>query len=145
MEATRAMSPESMQRDARDTPRTDPVGTAANELREYVCDSMGTANGISKWLPFFAHLAGRMNSPHGGGADRDAYLRHVRGLRSRTFADQLNLPMIAQIMGVRIVVVPQTPGGAPTKWAITDVGEDRGNNTIYLGNDDTHYVWLRPC
>ena len=107
--------------------------------------SMGTPNGISKWLPFFAHLAGRMNAPHGGGADRDAYLRHVRGLRSWTFADQLNLPMIAQIMGVRIVVVPQTPAGAPTKWAITVVGEDRGNNTIYLGNDDAHYVWLRPC
>ena len=98
---------------------------------------------IARWLPWFAHLGGRSNAPHGGGATRAQYLDHVQGLRTHVFADQLNLIQVAEALCVRIYIIPQTPQHAGRPWAITTVDPARSHRSIYLGNNDLHYVWLR--
>ena len=62
------------------------------------------------------------------------------------FADELILVAVAIELKVRIVCVPFTPAEAARPWIITEyqdatsvIPDDR---TIYLGNNDVHYMWL---
>ena len=133
-----------LQAAARVAPRHDAVGAAADYLRGYLCNAMATPEGRMRWMPWFAHLAGRANAPGGAGRSEHDYIAHVRGLRDTVFADQLNLVQIAEALGVCIQVVPCTPADAARQWAITTISPHNVGRSILLVNDNLHYVWLRP-
>ena len=56
---------------------------------------------------------------------------------------------VALELSIRIVVVPYTPATALAPWAIPTYGRigasQDATRTIYLGNDDVHYVYLKPA
>ena len=122
----------------RKTPRLDPLGIAADILRSKACDDMLTDLGVERWLPFFAQLVGNVNSPEGNGVAVQQYREHVAALRVHAFADQINLVQIASMLRIRIVVIPERPD-----WPIQRVSAT-ATNLIILGNNDSHYVWLKP-
>jgi hypothetical protein len=69
----------------------------------------------------------------------------VEKLSTKEYADELVVLACAAEFNVKLVCVPHTPGGG-AEWQIfgyapphEDVPEDR---TIYLGNNDVHYMWL---
>jgi ATP-dependent DNA helicase PIF1 len=142
--AVRATDANDLRQCARTVPRLDAVGAAAAFLRNYMCDKMSAPEGIARWQPWFANLAGRVNSPGGGGVTVAEYLAHVAGLRSDVFADQLNLVQVAEAFNVCVQIISKTPPGAQRPWAITTINPGAAERTIILGNDDLHYVWLRP-
>lgn len=63
--AVRETEASHLQHAARNGPRVDAVGTAADYLRRYACDRMATADGCERWQPWFANLAGDVNAPEG--------------------------------------------------------------------------------
>ena len=70
----------------------------------------------------------------------------VTKLATREFADELVLLCVASELKIRIVCIPYTPGTALDSWAISmydpaNLG-DGHSNTIYLGNNDVHYMYL---
>ncbi|CAE8595439.1 unnamed protein product, partial [Polarella glacialis] len=136
--AVRETEASHLQHAARNGPRVDAVGTAADYLRRYACDRMATADGCERWQPWFANLAGDVNAPEGGGASLVQYMAHVAGLRTHIFADQLNVVQVSEMFGIRIKIIPKDE-----TWAITTINAD-ADKCIFLGNDDTHYVWLKP-
>ena len=102
---------------------------------------------MQKWLPAFAAL-----TP----ADRRATVEDYKSWLSRVavdeFADEIFLAAVALHLRLWIVVVPYTPTTAPHEWAITEyphatmskrLGIDH-KRKVYIGNNDVHYVWLRP-
>ena len=131
---------------SRRNPRTDSVGAAADILRQYACDEMITEDGRNRFYGggWFAELAGPRNAPCGGGVSRSDYNKHVHALRQEKYADQLNLWQVSTILGIRIVVIPYTPNSADRTGACQDMNPKRvpAERTIYLGNNDSHYVWL---
>ena len=74
-----------------------------------------------------------------------SYRGHVQGLRNNIFADHLNLVQLAEAFGVRIQVLPLTPTGAAQPWQITTIDPCNAEQTLVLGNNDLHYVWLAPA
>ena len=82
-----------------------------------------------RWLHFFAV------------ATADDYHALLGRMKQNEYADHYALVELAERLGVKIVVVPARP-----LWTVTDVdplvaADDR---RILLGNDDHHFVWLRP-
>ncbi|CAE8619247.1 unnamed protein product, partial [Polarella glacialis] len=73
-----------------------------------------------------------------GGASLVQYMAHVAGLRTHIFADQLNVVQVSEMFGIRIKIIPKDD-----TWAITTINAD-ADKCIFSGNDDTHYVWLKP-
>ena len=76
------------------------------------------------------------------------YERWVAKLAFKEYADELVVVAVALELSIRIVVIPYTPESALRPWAIptygsTGVAQDAGR-TIYLGNNDVHYVYLKP-
>ena len=74
------------------------------------------------------------------------YKAWVTKLGQTEYADELVLAAVARELKLRIVVVPWTPKDAAAPWVISsypDVDEgDPQLPTIYVGNNDVHYVWL---
>jgi hypothetical protein len=130
---------------ARIHPRTDAVGRAADVLRQYACDEMINEHGRLQFKAWFAALVG--SAPGSAGVTMVDYERHVADLRKDKFADQLNLWQLATILGLRIVVLPYTPSTSiHIVWASQDMNPQgvEAARTIYVGNNDRHYVWLHP-
>ena len=72
----------------------------------------------------------------------------VQKLASTEYADELVVLAVAVELSIRIVIIPYTPEDALAHWAIPTYGStgaapDAGR-TIYLGNNDIHYVYLKP-
>ena len=85
-----------------------------------------------------------------GGAPRTEllYERWVQKLAKKEYADELVVLAVALELSIRIVIIPYTPASASSPWAIPTYGsrgaaQDAGR-TIYLGNNDLHYVYLKP-
>ncbi len=67
-------------------------------------------------------------------------------LATKEYADELVLVAVASELAIRLVVILYTPSSAVGPWTVpaygaTDVPQD-GSKTIYLGNNDVHYVYL---
>ena len=139
-----AIAPHQLRSHARVLPRQDAVGAVAHHLRQYMCAAMDSAAGRARWFQWFANLGGQVNAPQGGGASVAHYNAHVHALRTNAFADHLNVVQVAEALSLRIHVIPWTPLGAQSEWAVTTVGPAHPAGTILLGNNDLHYVWLRP-
>ena len=109
------------------------LGEEAAMLKPYIRDSIYQA---------FAALGD-------GGPPRtlQSYKAWVAKLASNEFADELVVLATAMELNVRIVCVPYTPPG-DFPWQITRYPPSGGHVVsgaiIHLGNDDVHYVWLRP-
>lgn len=85
-----------------------------------------------------------------GGVQRTEllYAHWVQKLASKEYADELVLLAVALELSIRIVIIPYTPADASRPWAIPTYGStgaapDAGRS-IYLGNNDVHFVYLKP-
>ena len=97
----------------------------------------------NKIYPAFASLAVR-----GPQRTEQLYERWVAKLAFKEYADELVVVAVALELSIRIVVIPYTRESALHPWAIptygsTDVAQN-ARTTIYLGNNDIHYVYLKP-
>ena len=125
--------------------RNSPLGLCAAALRDHFCSGPKAVllreSIRAKIYPAFAHIV--LNGP----ARTDTlYQRWVDKLASKEYADELVLVAVAMELSIRLVVIPYTPPSAVAPWTIptygaTDVPQD-GSKTIYLGNNDVHYVYL---
>ena len=138
--ATVAMAPAaSLRREQREgwgNPRADPLGTAADALRGRICACMATLPGQAKYTPAFA----ADDEFVGPGATVQDYLHHLRRVRIDRFADELQVVELATRLRLRIICVSAAMPD-PVEHNPANVGNDR---TIILGNNNKHYVWLRP-
>ena len=58
------------------------------------------------------------------------------------YADELVVAAVSKVLKLRIVVVPWTPPDAAGPWSISKYQDAHDFPTIYLGNNDVHYVLL---
>ena len=76
------------------------------------------------------------------------YAQWVEKLATKEYADELVLLAVALELSIRIVIIPYTPASASRPWAIPTYGSTGGapdaGRTIYLGNNDVHFVYLKP-
>ena len=123
---------------------SDPLGLLAQLLRHYFakgedCVLRRRRDGMP-WFPAFASL-----TPLAHATTLADYRRWVGRIAESEYADEIVVAAVAKEMQVQIVVVPYTPHSAGGMWAIPqyerDISDER---TIYLGNNDVHYVWLAP-
>ena len=130
-----------------ETVRTSPVGKLAKALRHHFCNGDSAVllrNDVQrKIFQAFACIAG------GTAATESDYTRWVLRLAQSEFADELVVVAVALEFSIRIVVIPYTPQQATRNWAIPTYGPPGvpldGTRTMYLGNNDVHYVYLRSA
>ena len=71
-----------------------------------------------------------------------------RSWRLRSMPNELVVLAVVVELSMRIVVIPYTPEYALLPWAIPTYGStgaaQDASITIYLGNNDVHYVYLKP-
>ena len=94
-----------------------------------------------RWFPAFVAAL----TPLAGSRTLADYRRWVARIAEHEYADELVVAAVAKEMQVKIVVVPYTPRAAEDMWALSQYERDNSDSdarTIYLGNDDVHYVWL---
>ena len=127
--------------------RRSTLGLCAAALRHHFCSAptavLMRADVKNKIYAAFASLAVR-----GPRRTEQLYERWVAKLAFKEYADELVVVAVALELSIRIVVIPYTPESALRPWAIptygsTGVAQDAGR-TIYLGNNDVHYVYLKP-
>ena len=125
--------------------RASPLGRFAAALRAKFCEG---PNAVllqpavkAALFPAFASLSSQ-SQPR----TLIHYKAWVEKLGKTEYADELILAAVARELKLRIVVVPWTPKDAAAPWVISsypDVDEgDPQLPTIYVGNNDVHYVWL---
>ena len=126
--------------------RHSALGRLAVELRNHMCSGEDAV----MLKPYIRDLVYQSFAAVGvTGTPRTLRLfkNWVAKLATSEFADELVVLATAIELSVRIVVVPFTPP-EQVSWQISRYPpEDRAvtsNATIYLGNDDVHYVWLQP-
>lgn len=123
----------------------DEVGRLAAQLRSIFCagDSsvMRQREMVRRWFPAFAAL-----NPNDAPRTMGDYHRWLQDVATRGFADELVVAAVAMFLRIKIVVVPFTPRRSAARWRISEYqppGEPVPmSRTIFLGNDDLHYVWL---
>ena len=127
--------------------RRSPLGLCAEALRAHFCAGLDAVllkpRIRSKIYPAFAGLAS-----NGPARTEALYNQWVAKLATREYADELVLIAVSLELPIRIVVIPYTPESALAPWAVTSYGSPEvvqdGSRTIYLGNNDVHYVYLSP-
>ena len=123
------------------------LGLLAQSLRQHFCAGPSSvllrADIKDIIYPAFASLtvrAARRTQQH--------YERWVSKLATKEYADELVVVAVAMELSIRIVVVPYTPVSAVAPWAIPTYGPagaaQDASRTMYLGNNDVHYVYLKP-
>ena len=144
-----------LRREVRDTPSanlradnragaSDPLGVLSQLLRHYFAKGndcvLRRFDDELVWFPALAAL-----TPLAASRTLADYRRWVARVAEHEYADELVVAAVAKEMHVRIIVVPYTPRAAQDKWSLSQYeGDDSNTRTIYLGNDDVHYVWLAP-
>ena len=119
----------------------------AEALRQYFCSGRTAVlmrpDVKEKIYAAFASLAVRGPQP-----TEQLYERWVAKLAFKEYADELVVLAVALELSIRIVVIPYTPESAFLPWAIPTYGStgaaQDASRTIYLGNNDVHYVYLKP-
>ena len=93
---------------------------------------------MARVYPAFATIDAR------GPARTDSmYRKWVHRLAFSEYADELVLHVVAQELRVHISCIPYTPADQLSPWKPSEYGPAVGS-TIWLGNNDVHYVYLRP-
>ena len=98
---------------------------------------------MARVYPAFATIDAR------GPARTDSmYRKWVHRLAISEYADELVVMAVALELRVRIHCIPYTPASAVSPWAPSTYGvaalPGGAGDTIYLGNNDVHYVYLLP-
>ncbi len=74
-----------------------------------------------------------------------AYKNWVARLATKEYADELVVMACALELQIKIVCIPYTPVGSDP-WAVSTYRppqqDQSPSRTIYLGNNDVHYMWL---
>ena len=120
------------------------LGRLAYRLRQYICAGAQPVllrySMMTKIYAAFASLGGDANV-----RNLDMYKNWVQKLATKEYADELVVIACALELRIRIVCIPHTPNGM-THWKISSYqppGEQLPDGkTIYLGNNDVHYMWL---
>ena len=86
--------------------------------------------------PFFAAL------PSSSPREAPQYKAWVAKLAKTEYADELVIAAVATEMKLRIVVVPWTPPEQERPFLIRSHPDRSDLPTIYLGNNDVHFVLL---
>ena len=124
------------------TIRSSPLGLFAAALRAHFC-----AGSSAKLLqpdvqaalfPAFACLSSP-SQPR----TLSHYHAWVAKLATTEYADELVLAAVSKELQVRIVVVPWTSPDSLDPWIISSYPDNPLLPTVYLGNNDVHYVLLR--
>ena len=127
--------------------RRSSLGLLAEALRQHFCSGptavLLRADIKEKIYAAFASLAVR-----GPARTEQLYARWVANLALKEYADELVVVAVALELSIRNVVVRHTPDWANHPWAIPSYGprgaSQDASRTIYLGNNDVHYVYLKP-
>jgi hypothetical protein len=127
--------------------RCSALGLLAQALRQHFCYGptcvLLRADIKATIYAAFASLA--MNGPR---RTVQLYEQWVSKLAFKEFADELVVLAVALELSIRIVVVPYTPASALAPWLIPTYGpieaSQDASRTIHLGNNDVHYVYLKP-
>ena len=140
-----AINLEDMLREQRPVYGDDALGKLAKRLRHLVCGKSGFMlhqSQVRKFAPAFAYL----QQQHDFGASFSDYTAWVGRVASHEYADELVLAATAQMLQLDLVVIPYTPPGAKSQWAIWNSQRSEqsqfSQHRILLGNDDVHYVLL---
>ena len=126
--------------------RYSALGKLAARLREYFCSGPTAVllrpDVKDKIYAAFASLPVR-----GKQRTEQLYESWVHKLASREYADELVVLAVALELSIRIVVIPYTPEFALEHWKIPTYGPtvaaQDASRTIYLGNNDVHFVYLK--
>ena len=130
--------------------RRSALGLLAEALRQHLCFGptavLLRADIKEKIYLAFASLA--VQGVQRQQRTEQHYERWVAKLAFKEYADELVVLAVALELAIRIVVVPYTPASALAPWAIPTYGAtgalQDASRTIYLGNNDVHYVYLQP-
>ena len=97
---------------------------------------------VCRWAPAFAYL----QQEHDFSASFNDYVHWVRRVADCEYADELVMSATAEMLQVELSVLPYTPPGAKSQWAVWNSQNSQqlelDSNRILLGNDDVHYVLL---
>ena len=126
-------------------PRFGDLGVCAQALRSYFCRGEAAAltrpDLMGRIYPAFAGLDVR-----GPERTHDPYKRWVQKLAVAEFADELVVLAVALELRIRTCCIPYTPDSEPSPWAPSTYGPATlpggPEGTIYVGNNDVHYVFL---
>ena len=121
------------------------LGEPAEALRQYFCHG-STAVLLRPHVKDKIYAAFASLPVRGKQRTEQLYESWVAKLASREYADELVVLAVALELSIRIVVIPYTPESAFHPWAIPTYGStgaaQDASRTIYLGNNDVHYVYL---
>jgi hypothetical protein len=116
----------------------DSLGQLADAMRQWFCADGGYMHGAHekiRWMPNWTEPPTQVRS-------EASYGEWLERVAEDGFADELIVSAVSGTLCARIVVVP-----AEKHWALSEYGGDQEgdvSNTVYLGNDNMHFVWLRP-
>ena len=96
---------------------------------------------VQRFFPAYAALAGSSTSQM---PPMQMYKQWIQRVRLHEFADELIVAAAARELGVCIVCVPYTPVAALGVWKISSYAAAEHARTIFLGNNDVHYMVLLP-
>ena len=120
------------------------VGRLAYRLRQYMCAGAEPVllryTMMSKIYAAFASLGADTNV-----RNLDTYKNWVHKLATKEYADELVIIACALELHIHIVCIPHTPSGL-VQWQISNYQPPGlqlpDEKTIFLGNNDVHYMWL---
>ena len=121
-----------------------PLGHFAFRLRQYMCDGSDAVllRDDMRRKIYLAYAGLEANS---GVRTLAAYKNWVARLATKEYADELVVMACALELRIKIVCFPYTPIGS-TPWAISTYQpqgqEQPPERTIYMGNNDVHYMWI---
>lgn len=115
--------------------RLGTLGRMADALRHAACEVL--AYDEEFFLPYFHPVRGGL-----GKEDmKKAYHKWLEKLRGDEEGDELVILALARLVGMAIQPVQQSGYRVPL---MDPTGAAEGDNISYWGNDDRHWVWLRP-
>jgi len=121
--------------------RAGTLGRMADALRHAACEVLNHDADFF-WPYFHPVLPGRSSRELSEADSKKAYFEWVLKLRGDEEGDELVILALARLIGMAVQPVQQSgyrvPLMDPTGSAETDC-------ISYWGNDDRHWVWLRPC
>ena len=127
------------------------LGRLAYKLRQHMCagsDSVLMKTDVKDKI--YAAFAGI--DPTSAARTPAMYNTWVQKLATKEYADELVILACALELKVKLVCVPFTPpehvGDNGQKWSISQYSPPSGGAldalTVYLGNNDVHFMWLQP-
>ena len=122
-----------------------PLGLFAFRLRQYMCAGSDAVM-LRPDMRDKIYLAYAGVDENSGVRTLAAYTAWVARLATKEYADELVVMACALELQIKIVCVPYTPVGS-NPWAVSTYALPQqemqySRRTIYMGNNDVHYMWI---